>query len=91
MFFRRNRNFKTEGYFLLARIRTDKNGEIIPVRISKASETSPTAHGYFVRKQLVGPKTLDQATLELTLSRYSQRVKQAIVEGGTLIPVREWE
>jgi hypothetical protein len=91
MFFRRNPNFKTEGHFLLARVRTDKTGEIIPVRISKASELSPTANGYFVRKPLVGPKTLDRATIELTLSRRTQRVKQAIVEGGTLVPVREWE
>lgn len=90
MFRRRNPNFKQEGSFLLARVRTFKSGEIIPVRLSKTSEMSAQAGGYFVRKTLVGPETLDQATLEITLSR-SHRVKNAAVDGGELVPVKEWE
>ncbi|ADI14844.1 hypothetical protein [Truepera radiovictrix] len=91
MFFRRgNPNFKHEGNFLLARVRTDKTGEVIPVRLSKTSELSLQGGGYFVRKTLIGSKTLDQAVLEVTLTR-SHRVKTATVDGGELIPVREWE
>ena len=62
MFFRRgNPNFKQEGSFLLARVRTDKSGEIIPVRLSKTSELSLQGGGYFVRKTLIGSSSLDQA------------------------------
>lgn len=90
MFFRRsNPNFKHDGNFLLAQVRTDKSGEVIPVRISKTSEMSPQSGGYFVRKVLLGPKTLDQAVIEVTLGR-NHGVKQAVVEGGTLVPVKEW-
>lgn len=91
MFFRRgNPNFKHEGNFLLARVRTDKSGEVIPVRLSKTSELSLQGGGYFVRKTLIGSKTLDQAVLEVTLSR-GHRIKTATVDGGELIPVREWQ
>ena len=91
MFFRRqNPNFKDDGSFLLARVRTRKNGEVIQVRISKTSEMSPAQGGYFVRKALVGPETFDQATLEVTTNR-GHRVKFAAVDGGELIPVKEWE
>ncbi len=90
MFFRRNPNFKQEGSFLLARVRTDKNGEIIPVRLSKTSEMSLQGNGYFVRKTLVGSSSLDQAVLEVSLSR-GHRVKNATVDGGELIPVKEWQ
>ncbi len=91
MFFRRgNPNFKQDGNFLLAQVRTDKNGEIIKVRISKTSEMSPQAGGYFVRKSLMGSQTLDQAVIEITLSR-NHSIKNAVVEGGDFIPVREWK
>ena len=90
MFFRRNPNFKQEGSFLLARVRTDKSGEIIPVRLSKTSEMSLQGNGYFVRKTLVGSSSLDQAVLEVSLSR-GHRVKNATVDGGELIPVKEWK
>lgn len=89
MFFRRNPNFKQEGSFLLARVRTDKSGEIIPVRLSKTSEMSLQGSGYFVRKTLIGSSSLDQAILEVSLSR-GHRVKNATVDGGELIPVKEW-
>lgn len=87
--FKRNPNFKDEGNFLLAQVRTHKHGEIIKVRISKSSEMSPAPGGYFVRKTLIGSKTLDQAVLEVTTNR-AHRVKQATVDGGELIPVRSW-
>jgi len=91
MFFRRgNPNFKQEGNFLLARVRTSRSGEVIPVRLSKTSELSASGGGYFVRKTLIGPKSLDQAVLEVTLSR-SHRVKNATVDGGEFVPVREWK
>ncbi len=89
MFFRRNPNFKQEGSFLLARVRTDKSGEIIPVRLSKTSEMSLQGSGYFVRKTLIGSSSLDQAILEVSLSR-GHRVKNATVDGGELVPVKEW-
>jgi uncharacterized protein YdhG (YjbR/CyaY superfamily) len=91
MFFRRgNPNFKQEGNFLLARVLTHKHGEIIPVRLSKTSELSLQGNGYFVRKTLIGSKSLDQAVLEVSLSR-GHRVKTATVDGGELIPVKSWK
>ena len=91
MFFRRqNPNFKDDGNFLLARVLTSKNGETIQVRISKTSEMSPAPGGYFVRKTLIGPETFDQAVLEVTTNR-GHRVKVATVDGGELLPVREWK
>jgi hypothetical protein len=38
---------------------------------------------------LVGSKSLDQATLEVTTTR-GHKVTNAVVEGGDLLPVREW-
>jgi hypothetical protein len=91
MFFaRQNPNFKEEGNFLLAKVRTSKNGEIISVRISKSSEMSAAPGGYFVRKTLVGSKSFDQAVMEVTATR-GHRVKLVTVDGGELIPVREWK
>ncbi len=89
LFRRQNPNFKEVGNFLLARVRTSKHGEVIDVRLSKTSEMSAVGGGYFVRKVLVGPQTLDQATLEVTTNR-AHKVTLAVVEGGELIPVREW-
>ncbi len=90
MFFRRsNPNFRQEGNFLLARVMTSKSGEVIPVRLSKTSEMSLQGSGYFIRKTLIGSKSLDQAVLEVTLSR-SHRIKNATVDGGELIPVKSW-
>lgn len=74
----------------MARVRTDKSGETIAVRLSKTSEMSLQGGGYFVRKTLIGSSSLDQAVLEVSLSR-GHRVKNATVDGGELIPVKEWE
>ena len=90
IFRRQDPNFRDDGNFLLARVRTARNGEVIPVRISKSSEMSPAPGGYFVRKVLVGPETLDEATVEVTTNR-AHKVKQAVVDGGELIPVKEWD
>ncbi len=89
LFARQNPNFKDEGNFLLAKVRTSKNGEIVQVRISKSSEMSPSQGGYFVRKHLTASKSYDQATLEVNTNR-QHKVKVAAVDGGELIPVKEW-
>lgn len=89
-FFRRpNPNIKQEGNFLLAKVVTSRNKEVIDVRISKSSELSSGQGGYFVRKNLIGSKSLDKATLELNLTR-NYGVKVAALDGGEFIPVKEW-
>ena len=90
MFRRQDPRFKEDGNFLLCRVRTDKSGEIIQVRLSKTSEMSMSGAGYFVRKSLIGPSSLDNATLEVSMNR-SHKVTNAVVDGGDLVPVREWE
>lgn len=89
LFRRQDPRFKDDGGALLARVRTDRNGEIVHVRLSKTSEMSADAAGYFVRKTLVAPETFDSAVLEVTTNR-SHKVTQAIVDGGELVPVKEW-
>lgn len=89
LFRRQNPNFRDDGNFLLARVRTSNHGEIIEVRVSKSSEMSASGGGYFVRKVLVGPSTLDQAILEVTTNR-GHKVTNATVDGGELVPVAEW-
>jgi len=86
---RQDPRFLDDGQALHARVRTDRNGEVIRVRLSKTSEFSMSGGGYFIRKVLVGSKTLDQATLEVSTNR-SHRVTLAVVEGGTLLPRNEW-
>ena len=89
LFRRQDPRFKEDGNFLLCRVRTDKHGEVINVRLSKTSEMSLQGAGYFVRKTLVGPSTLDQATLEVSMNR-SHKVTTATVDGGDLLSVSEW-
>lgn len=89
IFRRQDPRFRDDGQALWCRVRTVKSGEVIKVRISKTSEMSLSGGGYFVRKQLVGPKTLDQASLEVTTNR-GHKVTLAVVEGGDLVPVSEW-
>jgi hypothetical protein len=89
IFRRQDPRFRDDGQALHARVRTTRNGEVIRVRLSKTSEMSLVPGGYFVRKMLVGSKTLDQATLEVTMNR-GHKVTNAVVEGGDLLPVREW-
>lgn len=89
MFRRQDPRFRDDGNFLLARVRTSRHGEVVHVRLSKTSEMSAVGAGYFVRKQLIGPQSLDQATLEVTTNR-AHKVTNAVVEGGDLMPVRDW-
>jgi hypothetical protein len=89
IFRRQDPRFRDDGQALWARVRTARHGEVIQVRLSKMSEMSSVGGGYFVRKALVGSRTLDQATLEVTTTR-NHKVTLAVVEGGDLIPVREW-
>lgn len=90
MFRRQDPRFRDDGNFLLARVRTSKHEEVIHVRLSKTSEMSAQGAGYFVRKVLVGPDSLDQAVLEVTTNR-AHKVTRAIVDGGELVPVRQWQ
>jgi len=90
MFRRQDRRFRDEGNFLLAQVRTSTHGEVIHVRLSKTSEMSAQGGGYFVRKVLVGPESLDQAVLEVTTNR-SHKVTLAVVDGGELLPLRDWQ
>ena len=89
IFRRQDPRFRDDGQALHARVRTSRNGEVIRVRLSKVSEMSAVGGGYFVRKMLVGSKSLDQATLEVTMTR-NHKVTLAVVEGGELLPVRSW-
>ncbi|MFA5550374.1 MAG: hypothetical protein WDA03_02045 [Trueperaceae bacterium] len=90
MFRRQDPRFREDGNFLLCQVRTDRTGEVIKVRLSKTSEMSLQGSGYFVRKSLVGSKSLDQALLEVTLTR-THKVTNATVDGGTLLTQREWQ
>lgn len=89
LFRRQDPHFRDDGNFLLARVRTDRNGEEIDVRLSKTSEMSAQGGGYFVRKVLLGPRSLDQAILEVSTNR-AHKVTRHTVDGGSLVPVREW-
>lgn len=89
LFRRQDPRFRDDEHALWAVVRTSRNGELIRVRLSKASEMSVTGNGYFVRKVLVGSKTLDQAVLEVSTTR-NHKVTVAVVDGGELLPVREW-
>jgi len=90
LFRRQDPRFRDDGNFLLTQVRTARHGEIIHVRLSKTSEMSAQGNGYFVRKVLVGPDSLDQAVLEVTTNR-AHKVTLAVVDGGELVPARQWE
>ncbi|MEX2502752.1 MAG: hypothetical protein WD336_10275 [Trueperaceae bacterium] len=90
LFRRQDPRFREEGTALLARVRTARNGEVINVRLSKSSEMSQIAGGYFVRKTLVGPKSFDTAVLEVTMNR-AHKVTKATVDGGDLVPAKAWD
>ncbi|HRQ10794.1 MAG: hypothetical protein WC972_10135 [Trueperaceae bacterium] len=90
LFRRQDPRFREDPNALFCQVRTDRNGEIIHVRLSKTSEMSLQGNSYFVRKALVGPNTLDNAVLEVTMTR-AHKVTLATVDGGSLLPVRDWE
>jgi len=90
MFFRkRDEHLRQEGQAFWARVRTDNSGEVVQLRISRASEVSPTKNGYYVRKVIIAPKSLDQAVLEVWFDRRMRPLRK-VVEGGELIPIKEW-
>jgi hypothetical protein len=89
LFRRQDPRFRDDGQALWCHVRTARNGEVIKVRLSKTSEMSTVAGGYYIRKQLIGSKTLDQATLEVHTNR-GHKVTSVTVDGGELIPVSEW-
>ncbi len=88
MLFGRDGHLRSEGRFFLCRVRT-ASGEVVPLRISKSAEISPTPEGYYLRKEIVAPKSLDRAVLEVWFDR-RMRPRRKVVEGGELIPLREW-
>ncbi len=90
MFKRQDPRFREDPNALTCQVRTDRHGEIIHVRLSKTSEMSLQGNSYFVRKSLVGPSTLDNAILEVTMTR-AHKVTLATVDGGQLLPVRDWD
>lgn len=65
MFFRKDPHVQPEGPLAFrVRVRT-KSGEVVELRLSKSAEISPTESGYYVRKEIVSPKSLDRAVLEI--------------------------
>lgn len=46
--------------------------------------------GYFVRKSLIGPQSLDRAELEVNMNR-NHKVTSADVSGGELLEIGQWE
>jgi len=74
----------------LVRVRTHKSGEVVELRLTKGSEISPDESGYYVRKAIIAPKSLDRAVLEIWFDR-GYRPTRKSVEGGELVPIQEWE
>jgi hypothetical protein len=72
------------------RVKTARHGEIVEVRFTKSGDISPgEGGGYFVRKGIVGPKSFDRATLEVTWgANYTRPVVS--VEGGEAVAVQDW-
>ena len=89
MLFRREEHLKSEGRFFLCQVRT-ASGEVVPLRILKTAEVSPTGEGYYLRKEIVAPKSLDRAVLTVWFDRRMRPVRKA-VEGGELVPIKEWQ
>lgn len=91
-FFRRaDEHVKPQGpSAFLVRVRTHKSGEVVELRLTKGGEISPDENGYYVRKTIIGPKTLDRAVLEVWFDR-GYRPTRKNVEGGELLPIREWD
>ncbi|KIX84602.1 hypothetical protein [Thermus filiformis] len=84
MFWRRDPYLKPDGPQAF-RVRVRTGSEVVELRISRTSELSPTEEGYYVRKVIVAPRSLERAVLELWLDRRG-RFRRAEVEGGELLP-----
>lgn len=71
------------------RVRT-RSGEIVELRFTKGNEISIADEGgYYVRKAIVSPQHFDRAILEIWFDN-SYRPKNKVVEGGELVPIRDW-
>jgi len=57
--------------------------------LQEHAEISPTETGYFVRKEIVAPRSLDRAVLLIWFDRRYRPVRKE-VQGGELVPIREW-
>ncbi len=95
MFFRRRpvvpSYLKPDGQLAFRlRVRTAKHGEIIELRLSKSGEISPTKDGYFVRKHIIGSRTLDRAVLEIHFGPNNSS-PQIEIEGGEAIATSDWD
>ncbi|GEM85918.1 hypothetical protein [Meiothermus granaticius] len=92
LFGRRDEHVRPEGdRAFRVRVRTARSGEIVELRLTKGGEISSSDEGgYYVRKSIVAPKSLDRAVLEIWFDR-GYRPKRKVVEGGELVPIREWE
>ncbi|AEB12682.1 hypothetical protein [Marinithermus hydrothermalis] len=89
MFWRRDEHVKEEGAAFLVRVRTAAHREVVEVRFTRTNEVSQTRDGYYVRKVIVAPQSLDRAVLEIWFDRRYRPVRK-VVEGGELVPIREW-
>ncbi|RTG94189.1 hypothetical protein CSW25_02345 [Thermus scotoductus] len=88
-FLRPDPHVKPEGPLAFrVRVRT-KSGEVVELRLSKSMEISPVEGGYYVRKEIVAPKSLDRAVLEIWFDRRFRPVRKEVA-GGELVPIREW-
>jgi hypothetical protein len=72
------------------RVRTSRSGDLVDLRLTKGNEISSSDEGgYYVRKIIVSSEHLDRAVLEIWFDK-SYRPKRKIVEGGELVPIKEW-
>lgn len=73
------------------RVRTARNREVVQLRLTKGNEISADDEGgYYVHKTIVSPQHLDRAELEIWFDK-GYRPKKKMVEGGELVPIKEWE
>ncbi len=90
MFFaKRDRYVKPDGKAFWVMVRTAKSGELVKVRLSRSSELSPSKEGYYVRKVIIAPDSLDRAELQIWFDR-RMRPRRKAIEGGELVPIKEW-
>lgn len=87
--FRKDPHVQPDGPLAFrVRVRT-KSGEVVELRLSKSAEISPTEAGFYVRKEIVAPRSLDRAVLEIWFDRRFRPVRKEVT-GGELVPIREW-
>lgn len=91
MFFRKaDEHVRQENMAFLVRIRTHKSGEEVRLRFTRSNEVSQIPGGYYVRKEIIAPGSLDLAVLEIWFDR-GYRPTKKVVEGGELIPIKAWQ